>query len=179
MYTSNALYRIKTFYGNRTAERSGVPLINRITEGLIILEHERATSAALVAFMLHPMVQLDEDLKENHLLMADMTGYEAALLMEYRSVANASLSDIAFKKPHGSPYEDVYDLVLLRPIRISPMAEVNKMLVADKVQNRKDFELYHKSTHPRSDELTYYFDQWLRALDLNESDYQTYAKRIS
>jgi len=46
------------------------------------------------------------------------------------------------------------------------------MLVADKVQNRKDFLAYHKGTHARSDELDYYFKLWLRRLDISEERYQ-------
>lgn len=50
--------------------------------------------------------------------------------MEYRYTANNYLS---FK-----PADD--------PIHLSPIAEVNQMLIADKIQNRKDFEIYHKGT---------------------------------
>ena len=46
------------------------------------------------------------------------------------------------------------------------------MLIADKIQNRKDFELYHKETHPRSAELDKYFRNWLQKLNIDESFYQ-------
>lgn len=48
--------------------------------------------------------------------------------MEYRSTANNYLS---FKSA-------------TEQIKLSPITDVNHMLVADKVQNRKDFEIYHK-----------------------------------
>jgi hypothetical protein len=50
----------------------------------------------------------------------------------------------------------------------SVMAEVNEMLVADKVQNRKDFLLYHRGKHERSDALDLYFRRWLERLGVSE-----------
>jgi hypothetical protein len=38
------------------------------------------------------------------------------------------------------------------------------MLFADKVQNEKDFALYHEGTHARSKELREYFNNWLNIL---------------
>ena len=42
------------------------------------------------------------------------------------------------------------------------------MLIADKVQNRKDFMMYHLHTHQRSKELEKYFNQWLNKLSVSE-----------
>jgi hypothetical protein len=50
------------------------------------------------------------------------------------------------------------------------------MLIADKVQNRKDFELYHEATHPRSKELAMYFRLWLEKLGVSEENYQQYKE---
>lgn len=52
------------------------------------------------------------------------------------------------------------------------------MLIADKVQNYKDFEIYHKSTHPRSKELDQYFKNWLQKLNINTDQYQIWSKSI-
>ncbi len=67
-----------------------------------------------------------------------------ALSMEYRSVANRYLSRMELRTPDT--------------IELSPVAEVNKMLIADKVQNRKDFERYNRN-HPREEHLALYFDK--------------------
>jgi len=45
------------------------------------------------------------------------------------------------------------------------------MLIADKVQNRKDFEIYHSSTHDKKDRLAAYFAEWLEALEVSEDIY--------
>jgi hypothetical protein len=52
------------------------------------------------------------------------------LAVEYRNIANEYLS-------HKPSTNDVH---------LSPIKDVNTMLIADKIQNRKDFEIYHKGT---------------------------------
>jgi hypothetical protein len=52
------------------------------------------------------------------------------------------------------------------------------MLIADKIQNRKDFELYHEGTHERSLELKCYFIDWLWRLGVREGEYQEFKKSI-
>lgn len=69
------------------------------------------------------------------------------LAMEYRRVANSYLSKdnitsfVGFTTP-----------------------EIKQMLYADKVQNEKDFALYHEGKHERSKELREYFNNWLNIL---------------
>jgi len=163
-------YMIQKYYGDKKAERSGLYLMNHIDEGLAILEEIGASYYAKKAFCIHPLVQSDESLKEyfeylqNIPVNADEP-YQGALLlaMEYRSVANAYLS----KREINS----------LDDIQLSVLKDVNDMLIADKVQNRKDFELFHLGKHERSNELDSYFKNWLRKLDISEERYE-YLKSL-
>jgi hypothetical protein len=86
-----------------------------------------------------------------------------ALAMEYRSVANAYLS------PHGHRAPE--------DIRLSPLEDVNDMLIADKVQNYKDFLLHH-AAHPRAMELDAYFTAWLQRLGVSAETFQGYQQRL-
>ena len=46
------------------------------------------------------------------------------------------------------------------------------MLLADKLQNRKDFRLYHLGKHERTKELDHYFDLWIDYLwELKQNEY--------
>ena len=73
------------------------------------------------------------------------------LAMEYRRVANAYLSTRKIES--------------ISEIELSPLKEVQQMLIADKIQNNKDFRLYNRD-HPRYDELCQYFDNWLDRLEI-------------
>ncbi len=143
--TADPHYQAVSFhYGDRTARRSGVLLINHINEGLCILNAIAATQAAMQAYCLHPLFQGDQELREVRPEMLQRFSPRALLLvMEYRSVANAYLSERQINR--------------IEEIRLSPLEEVQYMLIADKIQNRKDFERYHKPFHPRSIELELYF----------------------
>lgn len=152
-------------YGEQVAKRSGVPLMNHIHEGLVVLDRISATDDAKRAFCLHPLLQADEDLKENGYMASFVEPHVLMLTMEYRNIANAFLSD---KIPEFR----------YRNIKLSPLYEVNDMLIADKVQNRKDFITYHKGTHARSGELDIYFEKWMVALDISEEMYNSLCKAI-
>jgi hypothetical protein len=154
---------ISLYYGDRVAKRSQVPLMNHINEGLIVLERISATDAAMRAFCVHPMLQADADLKANkHLYLEPEI---MMLAMEYRNIANAFLSD-------------KMDDTIIGDIKLSPLFEVNEMLIADKVQNYKDFITYHRDTHPRSRELSRYFLNWLAALNIPATTYESLCKAI-
>jgi hypothetical protein len=105
------------------------------------------------------LLQNDEDLERNFgwvsTTMHDQPGGAAvmALAMEYRSVANEYLSHCTMRA--GS-------------IRLSPLKDVNDMLIGDKVQNRKDFERYHAEAHDNRARLAEYFSQWCEALGVAE-----------
>jgi hypothetical protein len=156
---------ISRHYGDRVAQRSQVPLINHINEGLIVLDSIDATDAAKKAFCIHPMLQHDDDLAENYYICNFVEPQVLLLAMEYRSVANEFLSD-------------KMDLDPVPAIRLSPLWEVNDMLIADKVQNYKDFTQYHYGTHARSEQLNNYFHQWFTALNINFTMYKRLYKLL-
>lgn len=81
------------------------------------------------------------------------------LAMEYRNIANAYLSHRKIKN--------------ISEISLSPIADVNHMLIGDKIQNYKDFLIYHHGTHDRTEELDQYFKNWLKKLEVSESTFET------
>jgi len=141
---------ISDFYQGDKASRSGVAFMNHIDEGLYILNYINASETAKKAYCLHPMLQSDTDLTMNIDKFQGIDSNVIITAVEYRSVANEYLSS---REIHN-----------LSEIRLSPLEDVNNMLIADKVQNKKDFMLYHKGIHPKSNTLEHYFDNWLAAL---------------
>ena len=164
MYNTIEYKLIAKHYGGRVAKRSQVPLINHINEGLIVLNAIGATETTKRAFCMHPLFQADEDLQENFYMASFVEPQVLLLTMEYRSTANAYLSD-----------KIDTDQVL----KLSPLLEVNEMLIADKVQNMKDFMTYHHGTHTRSNELARYFDKWLTALNIKPYTYRELCRVIN
>jgi len=154
-------------YGDRVASRSQVPLIAHIHEGLKILDAIGASEAAKRAFCLHPLLQDDASYAENLPRVNELTNDAnvLALALEYRRVANAALSH--------REYASAED------IELSAMRDVNDMLIADKVQNRKDFVLHHLDRHPRSAVLDRYFRLWLERLGVDEARYETLVGKLA
>lgn len=182
---------IADFYGDRCAKRSGVPLINHINEGIaIIVELSRIEDAANLdanlrmltaarAYCLHPLFQNDDDLIEVSKSNMDChTPRMVMLAMEYRARANEWLSDKVVNASFYSYNEDGTKRKVAEryksPGKPTPgvLPEVRMMLVADKVQNRKDFIAHHRGTHARSAELDIYFQVWLAALGIGEVTYE-------
>lgn len=159
---------ISKYYGDRKATRSQVFLMNHIDEGCAILEEIGASVYAKEAFIAHPLVQLDPDLLTNHadVVKAAAHPWVVGLAMEYRSQANAWLS----------PKIDSHDGTSPTP---GPLPEVRDMLIADKIQNYKDFRLHHYGKHPRSDQLDLYFHRWFDALGLNYDEVERLIRSIS
>ena len=158
---------VSEFYKDKKAERSGLPYMNHINEGLVILDAIGASVDACKAFCLHPLVQNPPDLKANYSMLAGSVCSRPQLIlaMEYRNIANSFLSPMD-NHPGFKDY---------KKIKLSPLKDVNDMLVADKVQNYKDFLLYNRK-HPRADRLDIYFKAWLNALDI--SDFDALADKI-
>lgn len=159
---------VEQFYGEGKAQRSQAWFMNHIDEGMIILSHWNKSSAAMAAFCLHPLTQDDDNLAKNFAMLSkEGNSYHVGLSLEYRNIANAYLS-----KRSVDSLEDV---------ALSPLHEVNDMLIADKVQNYKDFLIYHLGTHPRSDILVNYFNNWLKKLHCEDAFawYVEYSKHFS
>ena len=91
------------------------------------------------------------------------------LVMEYRSIANRFLSPMEEHPGYADPGR----------ISRSPLAEVDEMLVADKVQNFKDFRAHHQASHPRAARLERYFQRWLAALGVDPSEVDVLARRAT
>jgi hypothetical protein len=157
---------IRRHYGDRRAERSGVLLMRHIDEGLEVLASYGADDATLRAYALHPLVQADEGLERSVDDLAQMTDDARVLLlaMEYRNIANQYLSTRVISD--------------IGEIHLGPLPEVALMLKADKIQNYKDFLLYHRETHPRRAELESYFRSWLARLDISDEEFAGWLERL-
>ena len=156
---------IRQFYRTRRSKRSGVPLMNHIIEGLLVLDEIGASDLAKRAYCLHPLVQDDATLEVNFEWLREFDPLVVALAMEYRSVANDYLSQTPFRR--------------VEEIRLSPLEEVNDMLRADKVQNYKDFLRHHLGSHPRSERINEYFQQWLDRLRILPSRFQDFENLLA
>lgn len=173
---------VAALYGERRAERSGVPLIRHIDEGLAVMTGLDANVGreAMRAYCLHPLFQNDAELKTAGVAYVAPSRHRhwplpVMLAMEYRHRANAWLSD----KVSGQRWTDSDGTVIVNDLPSllglpdpGPLEEVKHMLIADKVQNRKDFLRYHLGTHKRSEELDVYFKVWLKMLGVDEGTYQ-------
>jgi hypothetical protein len=169
---------IEDFYGERCAKRSGVRLMNHIDEGIFILGQIGADYITKKAYCLHPLFQKDEDFES--------VGFESfwkwnfqplavAYAIEYRHLANAWLSDKVTMYQRSSPALGVCLDGYPDQGNIGP---VRNMLIADKVQNYKDFLTYHQVSHPRTMEIDCYFKAWLQELDINNDEFKSLCKSI-
>lgn len=167
IYDSPAFDLIKVHYGTRQAERSGLPLINHIIEGLAIMQAhapgEPYLFEAQQAFCLHPMLQTDGALASWYHEMRFQAPLAVLFATEYRWRANNWLSDKVSKLADNTLHTDgTPQAGDLYPVRL--------MLIADKVQNYKDFIAHHVQTHERSRELSRYFHAWFDHLELKLED---------
>ncbi len=144
----NAYKLIQNYYRDDVAKRSGVKLMNHIDEGIDILKSIGADDDTIDAYCLHPILQSDENFNNSYTM--DFSGISTSALllaMEYRRVANSYLSKNKIEDFVGFTND-----------------KIKQMLYADKVQNEKDFALYHEGKHERSKELREYFNNWLNVL---------------
>lgn len=154
------------YYGDRCAVRSGVYYMHHIDEGLRVLRDVGATEAAMRAYCLHAVLQEDGALAESAWRVRELSDdpYVILLAMEYRNIANGALS-----------YREMSDA---SEIALGPLGEVADMLRADKVQNYKDFLLYHAQTHPRRAVLDRYFRLWLERLGVEPERFEAWRAAL-
>ncbi|PHR96658.1 MAG: hypothetical protein COA78_28380 [Blastopirellula sp.] len=139
------LIAIKAFYANQYATRSGTPYMNHINEGLAILKALEAPEMSNKIFCLHPL----------HMIV-NITWSDAYMrVLEYHEKNGI--------KRNNKHSDDIDILDLSRKLG-GITREVLYALLADKIQNQKDFEIYHQHTHPRRIELTAYFSIWIDTL---------------
>lgn len=140
---------IAAFYAERCARRSKVPLIAHINEGLDYLAHWHRSEEEMRAYAIHPLVQNSEDV--------DVSWSDVLpLAEEYRDRANSYLCRP--ETDHIKTPEQLH--ARLGEISL-PCAF---MLLADKMQNQKDFRIHHWFTHKRAAELENYFNLWIETL---------------
>lgn len=139
---------IENFYKLKKAKRSNAAYIKHIDEGLLILDALNADENTKDAFCVHPLLQIPSSL-----IATEVTNWDpnvVLLAMEYRNKANA----YSTRSGRGA-----YPPKMILP-------EVTKMLVADKIQNYKEF-LAHKDKYTNKTTLEQYFTNWLIHLDCN------------
>jgi hypothetical protein len=162
---------IERHYGDCRAKRTGLYWMHHVDEGLYVLcRRVHASDAVLRAWCLHPIVQGDAELAQAHAarVLDGFTTEVVVLALEYRNIANRFLS----------PMEDHPGYTDPAKITRSPLHEVNQMLIADKVQNCKDFRLHH-ATHPRASWLERYFRAWLQALAVDPREVDRLTERAA
>ena len=166
---------IQRKYSGKVARRSGVSYMNHIREGAFILHLLYGDDEELIAaYCLHPLFQSDtslaEMLTEEAEALSHISRQVLILAMEYRRVANS----YTIKDKVRSP--DTID--------IGPLDRVHKMLVADKIQNKKDFLKYMYRKHERasyervSEHSVQYFDSWLARLGIDDATYQSIVEQV-
>lgn len=147
---------ISKVYGDRRTERSNVPLMNHIDEGIGVMVDRNASELAIRAYIVHPIFQGDDALAELYEQSAIALDPRVVMrAMEYRRAANAYLC---------RPQTDSWSLGDIEYHVGQLLPDTVEMLIADKLQNQKDFLLYHYGTHARSAQLDRYFKNWLTLL---------------
>ena len=158
---------IKEYYGSKVAKRSGLPLINHIDEGIRILERLEASTTAIQAFCLHPIIQDASSPLNKAMEIEELADSSAIVLaLEYAITANQYLPK------HCKSTQDLLPYI--------PNLEVKQMLIADKVQNFKDF---YRTFSTRQYECNYqklkmYFSNWLLYLKVYPVGYNSLIKGL-
>lgn len=154
-------------YNGRRARRSDLPYMRHIDQGFEVLKALTTDTDAWRAWFVHPLFQLDEffygiasglGTPIGPLSMSEIVANPrvVVLAMEYRAIANA--------------YLPIHEKRAPRWPKLSTIDVVNRMLIADKIQNWRDARrfVYPKVTQAEAYVLDDYFMSWLDALQVDE-----------
>jgi hypothetical protein len=128
---------IAEYYGDRRAKRSGVPYINHITEGLVVMDRLGASKVAKDAYCVHPIFQDDATLYDDR---GSKATFQGLLLWDAgRIVFNADALDASsvgrrmerlrerVLRRVASTYDArrrrLAELILAPPEKLRPLAE--------------------------------------------------------
>lgn len=159
-------------YVDRRAKRSGLPYMRHIDQGFEVLKHLTTDTDAYRAWFVHPLFQFNEffygiaselGTPIGPLRMEEIVANPrvVALAMEYRAIANGYLPVNEFRAPRWPT--------------LSTIDVVNRMLIADKIQNWRDARrfVYPKVTPAEAYNLDNYFMSWLDALNVDQGQRET------
>ena len=167
----NRVYRhyktISQFYKGKKTSKN-IPYINHIDEGVGYLELMGVSDTVVNAFILHPFVQcvnlkgtynktlLTKSELEEYVDIFELEPDVAYELLLYRKYANSYLCR---PDTDGAAIMEAYSLI----DTLQNHQTTVRMLIADKLQNFKDFIKYRED-HERAKHLTQYFIYWLSIL---------------
>lgn len=156
---SKAYRIIETYYGNTQARRSGLYYMNHIDEGLALFSKWFSEDIIRDAYCLHPIYQ--DGNESGFSYMSDTHSHKVLeLTRDYAIIANSYL-------PQKGKIEDIPRLDY----------KLRALLSADKIQNRKDFELYNQN-HPNYKDLALYFRNWFDTLEITEEEYEKWKRYL-
>ena len=155
----------KTILSSRKTHRTGISHFVHVEEGLIILNNLTDDADTKGAFCLHPLIQKTSDFIDNYICLKDCSPISVALAVEYRWIANQGTRYYLETNPGAK-------------IILSEFLEINHMLIADKIQNRKDFLATFNRNDSEFDALDQYFKNWMEALKISEPEYGIHVELI-
>jgi len=163
-----AMEEIELFYGDKRAKRSQVKLINHINEGCAIISdrlHYTDDSCfnAMAAFCLHPIFQSEEVDSTTYPFVHVHDDHIVRMAKDYAEIANMYLC--REDTDHIKCADDLHRHLGEALLHKAEFYDIAAMLYADKVQNRKDFDIYHWERHERSNQLERYFNIWIDYLN--------------
>lgn len=162
--------RISRHYGATAAQRTKLPWINHIVEGVVLIHQLGGRIGAADAFCWHPLIQSDTTYLETLVEMRrhynlNTNGEVLVNVLGYRDAANRWLRGVVNKDNQPKKH---------------PLESVNVMLMADKIQNRKDFEANERLFSVEdAASLHYYFDCWFNTLGITPEIYADQTDKLA